>query len=34
LQKALAQKKFPKIPLDNRRTLGKDRVKKLAAYLL
>ena len=34
LQKALAQKKFPKIRLDDRQSVGKARVKKLAALLL
>jgi len=34
LQDALRQKKFPKIELDGRRSLGKARQTKLAAYLL
>ena len=34
LQKALAGKRFPKIKLDERQSLGKNRVKKLARYLL
>jgi len=34
LQKALPEKKFPKIQLNDRQTLGKGRVKKLALYLL
>ena len=34
LQNALAEKRFPKVKLDERQTLGKGRVKKLAQYLL
>ena len=35
LQKALSdKKKFPRIRLDDRKSIGKDRVKKLAEYLL
>ena len=34
LQKALVEKRFPKVKLDERQTLGKGRVKKLAQYLL
>ena len=34
LQKALTEKTFPKIRLDDRQCIGKGRVKKLAAYLL
>jgi len=34
LQDALRQKKFPKIELDGRRSLGKARRTKLVTYLL